>query len=136
MTIHQFKCKKCGESNEVEELDDVDDIPSDDYSRLKRLVDFEFSSQIYEQYWDDDNFTDEQILVYYKEMLEDPQYASDIRLYCDKILGEKWMDISTTESIEKELFRKGFGARMRYCINRYKNQNPNFIREIKTTRHS
>ena len=137
MTIHKFKCHKCQEHNQVEVIDDVDDLPSEDYSRLKRLVDFEFSSQMYEEYWDNDHFTDEQILSYYRMMLEDPQYASDIRLYCDKILGKNWMTISTTESLDNGLYRAGtgFGRRMKYCIDRYKNESPNFIREIKTTKH-
>ena len=133
MTIHKFKCHSCGEPNHVEVIDDVDDIPLEDYSRLKLLVEFEFSSQMYEQYYDDDNYTNQQILSYYHMMLDDPEYASDIRLYCDEILKTKWMDISFQESIDNDLLRAGFGKRMKYCIDRYKKQNPNFLRAIKTT---
>jgi hypothetical protein len=126
MTNYNFNCKNCGEQNSVEVIDDVDDIPTDDYKRIKKFVDWEYSSQMYEHLWDDDSFLDTQVLHTYLTMQENREHAEDIRLFCDEILYTNWMQLSFDE---QKKYGTGFGGYLR----KYKDQNPTFLREISTS---
>jgi hypothetical protein len=89
MTLTTYKCDKCGNPNEIQSIDDISDIPDDDLKRVRKYVEWMYSSQSYEQYWDDDKG---QMCSTYERMLEEPDFADDIRLFCEHVIYTNWMD--------------------------------------------
>ena len=117
MTIHTFKCTQCKAENEIQIIDDVEDIDGKDYTRLEKLVEWEYSGQEYERYWHDTDFLEGQMIAHYRLMLEDAEYRDDIRLFCDKILYENLMSDVRSD--------KPYISKMRLieeCVKRYRKE--------------